>query len=178
MIINSVAQYFPSVGYLAEVIRTAAARVRPGGVIFLGDIRNLRSLRAFRTATELRHGRRDAAAVDQAIAREGELVLDPDFFTALARGLDGFDDVDLWVKRGTAHNELTRHRYDVVLRKAPKPGPVEEEVVPFTSLGELERLLDTRPAGLRGQGRTLRLTGSRQGPQGQQTGNGHDHDRA
>ncbi|MEV6875780.1 amino acid adenylation domain-containing protein [Amycolatopsis sp. NPDC051128] len=149
VIVNSVAQYFPSVGYLAEVVRTAAARVRPGGVIFLGDIRNLRSLRAFRTATELRHGRRDAAAVDQAIAREGELVLDPDFFPALARELDGFGDVDLWVKRGTAHNELTRHRYDVVLRKAPKPAWVDEDVVVFESSEELERLLAARPGRLR-----------------------------
>ncbi|MDX3188142.1 amino acid adenylation domain-containing protein [Streptomyces sp. MN03-5084-2B] len=144
VIVNSVAQYFPSVGYLAEVLRTAAARVRPGGVIFLGDIRNLRSLRAFRTATELRHGRRDVAAVDQAIAREGELVLDPDFFRAL--GLDGFGDVDLWVKRGHAHNELTRHRYDVVLRKAPRPGTPEELVV---ALDELEGALAARPARVR-----------------------------
>ncbi|MEV7097596.1 amino acid adenylation domain-containing protein [Amycolatopsis sp. NPDC051045] len=149
VIVNSVAQYFPSVGYLAEVLRTAAARVRPGGVLFLGDLRNLRSLRAFRTATELRHGRRDAAAVDQAIAREGELVLDPDFFPALARELDGFDDVDLWVKRGRAHNELTRHRYDVVLRKAPRPAPVAEDVVAFASTAELERVLATGPARLR-----------------------------
>ncbi|MFI5589850.1 amino acid adenylation domain-containing protein [Amycolatopsis sp. NPDC051758] len=149
VIVNSVAQYFPSVEYLAEVIRTAAARVRPGGVVFLGDIRNLRSLRAFRTATELRHGRRAAAAVDQAIAREGELVLDPDFFSALARELDGFDDVDLWVKRGKAHNELTRHRYDVVLRKAPKPAPADEDVVTFESVAELERLLEAHPARLR-----------------------------
>nr|WP_233223903.1 non-ribosomal peptide synthetase [Amycolatopsis sp. CA-128772] len=144
VIINSVAQYFPSVGYLAEVVRTAAAHVRPGGVVFLGDIRNLRSLRAFRTATELRHGRRDVAAVDQAIAREGELVLDPDFFRAL--DLDGFGDVDLWVKRGHAHNELTRHRYDVVLRKAPRPATPEELVV---SLDELEQALAARPARLR-----------------------------
>ncbi|MFB9690088.1 non-ribosomal peptide synthetase [Amycolatopsis plumensis] len=144
VIINSVAQYFPSVGYLAEVLRTAAAHVRPGGVIFLGDIRNLRSLRAFRTATELRHGRCDVAAVDQAIAREGELVLDPDFFRAL--DLDGFDDVDLWVKRGHAHNELTRHRYDVVLRKAPRPGTPEELVV---ALDDLEEALAARPARLR-----------------------------
>ena len=149
VIINSVAQYFPSVGYLAEVIRTAAARVAPGGVIFLGDIRNLRSLRAFRTATELCHGRRTTAAVDQAIAREGELLLDLDFFAVLARELDGFDDVDVRMKRGHAHNELTRHRYDVVLRKAPKPAAVEETVVPFTSLDELELLLAERPARLR-----------------------------
>ncbi|WP_410642633.1 amino acid adenylation domain-containing protein [Amycolatopsis sp. lyj-346] len=149
VVINSVAQYFPSVGYLAEVVRTAAAHVRPGGVIFLGDIRNLRSLRAFRTATELRHGRRDVAAVDQAIAREGELVLDPDFFPALARELDGFGDVDLWGKRGHAHNELTRHRYDVVLRKAPKPAVAAEQVVAFTAPAELERLLADGPARLR-----------------------------
>ena len=145
VIINSVAQYFPSVGYLAEVIRTAAARVRPGGVIFLGDIRNLRSLKAFRTATELRHGRRTVAAVDQAIAREGELVLDPDFF----RGFDAFDDVDVWLKHGATHNELTRHRYDVVMRKAAKPAPVEERVVAFEALDELRRLLGDRPARLR-----------------------------
>ncbi|MEV6824241.1 amino acid adenylation domain-containing protein [Amycolatopsis sp. NPDC051102] len=149
VIINSVAQYFPSVGYLAEVVKTAAAHVRPGGAVFLGDIRNLRSLRAFRTATELRHGRRTVAAVDQAIAREGELILDPGFFPALARELDGFGDVDLWVKRGHAHNELTRHRYDVVLRKAPKPAEVTEQVVPFRSVGELDRLLTARPARLR-----------------------------
>ena len=149
VIINSVAQYFPSVDYLAEVIRTAAARLRPGGVLFLGDIRNLRSLRAFRTATELRHGRLDAAAVDQAIAREGELVLDPDFFPAIAATLDGFEDVDLWVKRGHAHNELTRHRYDVVLRKAPQPSPPDEQVVPFEDLTALDELLRGKPARLR-----------------------------
>ncbi len=87
--------------------------------------------------------------MDQAIAREGELVLDPDFFAAVARELDGFDDVDLWVKRGHAHNELTRHRYDVVLRKAPKPAPVAEDVVAFESLEALERLLTSGPARLR-----------------------------
>ncbi|MGW5744013.1 non-ribosomal peptide synthetase, partial [Amycolatopsis sp. NPDC003861] len=141
VIINSVAQYFPSADYLAEVVKTAAAHLAPGGTIFLGDLRNLRSLRAFRTAVELHRGRTDVAAVDQAIAREGELVLDPDFFPALARGLDGFGDVDLWVKRGTAHNELTRHRYDVVLRKADRAEPVAEQVVAFGDLGAVERFL-------------------------------------
>ncbi len=149
VIINSVAQYFPSVDYLASVIRTAAEHLCPGGTLFLGDIRNLRSLRAFRTATELRHGRLDAAAVDQAIAREGELVLDPDFFPAIAATLDGFEDVDLWVKRGHAHNELTRHRYDVVLRKAARPAQPTEQVVAFEDLAALENLLLEKPARLR-----------------------------
>ncbi|HTI25099.1 MAG TPA: condensation domain-containing protein, partial [Kutzneria sp.] len=145
VIINSVAQYFPSTEYLAEVIRTAGAHLRLGGVLFLGDIRNLRSLKAFRTATELRQGRHAAAAVEQAIAREGELVLDPDFFTGFA----GFDDVDVLVKRGAAHNELTRHRYDVIMRKAPRR-LVDEQVIEFSDLAALEHLLVTdRPARLR-----------------------------
>ncbi|MER6799731.1 condensation domain-containing protein, partial [Amycolatopsis mediterranei] len=45
------------------------------------------------------------------------------------------------VKRGTAHNELTRHRYDVVLRKAPRPAAAEEQVVAFGDLGAVERFL-------------------------------------
>src|SRR6185369_11969311 len=53
------------------------------------------------------------------------------------------------VKRGHAHNELTRHRYDVVLRKAPKPAAAAEQVVPFESTGELDRLLAAHPARLR-----------------------------
>ena len=161
VIVNSVAQYFPSAEYLTEVVRAAAGLVRPGGTIFLGDIRNLRSLRAFRTAVELRHGRADVAAVDQAVAREGELVLDPDFFPALARSLDSFDDVDLWVKRGEAHNELTRHRYDVVLRKGPKPDAADEQVVAFGDLGAVERFLAAEaPTRLRVTGiPDARLTG-------------------
>nr|WP_273940369.1 non-ribosomal peptide synthetase [Kutzneria chonburiensis] len=145
VIINSVAQYFPSTEYLAEVIQTAGGHLRPGGVIFLGDIRNLRSLKAFRAATELNHGRRTIAAVEQAIAREGELVLDPDFFL----GFEGFDDIDVWAKRGRAHNELTRHRYDVIMRKAPAPAAVEEQVVGFTTIEDITRQLAQRPSRLR-----------------------------
>ncbi|CAM3330711.1 Non-ribosomal peptide synthetase [Kibdelosporangium persicum] len=148
VVINSVAQYFPSVSYLTEVIREAYGLLAPGGTIFLGDVRNFRLLRAFRTATEIRHGRADVSAVDQAVAREGELLLDPDYFVALADELGG--DADLWVKRGAAHNELTRHRYDVVLRKAQRAEPVSEEILPFKDLAALEEVLrDSRPDRLR-----------------------------
>ncbi|HEY0500552.1 MAG TPA: amino acid adenylation domain-containing protein, partial [Kutzneria sp.] len=145
VIVNSVAQYFPSADYLTDVIITAAGKLAPGGVLFFGDIRNLRSLKAFRTATELRHGRHTMAAVEQAIAREGELVLDPDFFTGFA----DFGEVEVLVKRGAAHNELTRHRYDVIMRKAPRR-VVDEQVIKFGDLVAVERLLVTdRPARLR-----------------------------
>ncbi|GAA2070511.1 hypothetical protein GCM10009780_01580 [Actinomadura alba] len=128
VVVNSVAQYLPSAGYLADVLREAVRLLVPGGSVFVGDVRNLRLLRCLRSAVELR--RRDAeategadpavrSAVDQAVSREGELLLDPDFFPALRRAVADIDGLDLRVKRGRHHNELTRYRYDVVLRKRP-----------------------------------------------------------
>uniref|UniRef100_UPI003B3A91E7 amino acid adenylation domain-containing protein n=1 Tax=Longimicrobium sp. TaxID=2029185 RepID=UPI003B3A91E7 len=41
VIVNSVAQYFPDLDYLLRVLDGAAAALRPGGRIFLGDVRSL-----------------------------------------------------------------------------------------------------------------------------------------
>ncbi|MYW72900.1 hypothetical protein, partial [Pseudonocardia sp. SID8383] len=51
-------------------------------------------------------------ALDGAVAWEGELLCAPRFFTAL----DGFDASSIRIKRARAHDELSRYRYDVVLR--------------------------------------------------------------
>nr|QEO74607.1 AMP-dependent synthetase and ligase [uncultured bacterium] len=134
VVINSVAQYFPSVDYLVEVIRKAYDLLAPGGTIFLGDIRNARLLPEFAAAT----GR----------TQEGELLLAPDFFPALARELGA--TADLETKRGTAHNELTRYRYDAVLRKEEPTQPAEERTLAFADLAALERVLrDEHPDRLR-----------------------------
>ncbi|MDQ0772819.1 amino acid adenylation domain-containing protein/non-ribosomal peptide synthase protein (TIGR01720 family) [Streptomyces aurantiacus] len=118
VVLNSVAQYFPGADYLTDVIGAAAELLAPGGRLFIGDVRNARLLRCLRAAVETRRaadpGDKQAlrAAVDRSVAWEGELLLDPDYFAAF----DGFD-VDIRVKRGGHHNELTRYRYDVVLSK-------------------------------------------------------------
>ncbi|MFK3979740.1 amino acid adenylation domain-containing protein [Micromonospora sp. NPDC050397] len=128
IVINSVVQYFPDADYLTEVLRQAVELVAPGGRVFVGDVRNLRLLRALRAAIQV--GRSgggaepvdlDAArtAVEQDLAWEGELLLDPEFFPALARELPQVATADLWLKRGEDHNELTRYRYDVVLHRRP-----------------------------------------------------------
>src|SRR5262249_43607147 len=40
VVLNSVVQYFPSAGYLGEVIDTAVDLLAPGGAVFIGDVRN------------------------------------------------------------------------------------------------------------------------------------------
>ena len=41
VVLNSVVQYFPSAGYLLEVLAVAMRVLAPGGAVFIGDVRNL-----------------------------------------------------------------------------------------------------------------------------------------
>ncbi|MEV4312842.1 amino acid adenylation domain-containing protein [Actinocrispum sp. NPDC049592] len=111
VVLNSVVQYFPSAGYLTEVLRGALRVLAPGGSVFVGDVRNLRLLPA------LRAGIGD----DLPLSWEGELLLDPDFFATL--DLPGVTSVDLRVKRADYHNELSRYRYDVTLHTGQPSAP-------------------------------------------------------
>ncbi|MEV6681883.1 amino acid adenylation domain-containing protein [Streptomyces erythrochromogenes] len=127
VIINSVAQYFPSGAYLVDVLTRAFGLLAPGGCLFVGDVRDRRLLRAFRTSvtlgrdTGLADGTNPAAAVARDMSREEELLVEPALFTALAASLPDSAGVDLRIKRGVFHNELTRYRYDAVLRRGPAP---------------------------------------------------------
>ncbi|MEV5593674.1 non-ribosomal peptide synthase/polyketide synthase [Streptomyces sp. NPDC052496] len=125
VVINSVAQYFPDADHLTDVLGTALELLAPGGAVFLGDVRDLRLLRCLHTAVQLRRATPSAdpaavrRAVEQAVALEKELLLDPAFFTALAARHPDIAGVDVRVKRGAYVNELNRYRYDVVLHKRP-----------------------------------------------------------
>jgi thioester reductase-like protein len=123
VVLNSVVQYFPDAGYLDRVLAGAMNLLAPGGRLVVGDVRNLRTLRSLRAAIHrvLHPGAAPAAvraAVEQAVLAEKELVLDPAWFTRWADEHD-VAAVDIRLKPGRAHNELTRHRYEVVLHKAP-----------------------------------------------------------
>nr|URG41757.1 Pep28 [Streptomyces sp. NAK02211] len=156
VVLNSVIQYFPSADYLTDVLTQALELVAPGGSVFVGDVRNLRLHRALRTSVELLTtdtAVRDAAevrrTVELAVARETELLVDPDYFAALAPA------TDIAVKPGTDRNELTGHRYDVLLRTAPEPQPEPDAVRELlwgreaTGLDALRAALAARPDGLR-----------------------------
>ncbi|MEU3838524.1 amino acid adenylation domain-containing protein [Streptomyces sp. NPDC028635] len=153
IVLNSVVQYFPDAAYLAAVLHGAAELLAPGGTIFLGDIRNLRTLRTFRAAVELRRAGTfaDAAAlrraVERSVAGEKELLLDPDFFTTVVADDPRLHGVDVMLRAGAHHNEMSRHRYDVLLTGAPAAAaPAARELrwgTDVTGIDELARALAT-----------------------------------
>jgi amino acid adenylation domain-containing protein len=120
VLLNSVAQYFPSADYLSDVLDGAMRRLAPGGAIVIGDVRNLELLEAFHSSVLASSAPADLSLdtlreqVAAAVRAENELALSPAFFTIFAEthGLVA----DVRTKPGTADNELTRYRFDVVLR--------------------------------------------------------------
>ena len=152
IVINSVAQYFPSTDYLMEVLAECARVLAPQGRLFLGDLRNLDLLDDFhlRRITALAGARTMAAAeARHAAARsrmqDGELCIAPAFFDHLP----GFT-ADLAGKAGEHANEMTLYRYDATLTRGPaRPRPAALDTItpqgaPLAELhagrAELERL--------------------------------------
>ncbi|WP_274543380.1 non-ribosomal peptide synthetase [Streptomyces sp. DH-12] len=123
IVLNSVAQYFPNGGYLTQVVEEAFRLLAPGGALFLGDLRNPRLLRTFASGVQAARAEDPAdtaairRAVEQSLVLEKELLVDPEYFSALAHHVPGLAGTDIQLKRGTAHNELTRYRYDATLYK-------------------------------------------------------------
>jgi amino acid adenylation domain-containing protein/thioester reductase-like protein len=132
VVINSVIQYFPSADYLVQVLEKVVSLVKPGGQVFIGDVRNLKLLEAFYTGVQLnqapetltmqqfQHRIRDRMALDK------ELVLHPDFFKALKSHLPRISYIETQLERGHSHDELTRFRADVILHIETEVPLVEE----------------------------------------------------
>jgi amino acid adenylation domain-containing protein len=137
VVLNSVAQYFPDVEYLLCVIEGAAAALRNGGSLFIGDLRSLPLHEAFHASVELFRASPSLPIaqvrrrVRARLAEDGELVLSPALFTALARRVPGIGGVRVLLKRGRSGHEMNRFRYDVILRIGP---------VAKTDAGEPRRL--------------------------------------
>ncbi|MEG4962639.1 amino acid adenylation domain-containing protein, partial [Microcoleus sp. K4-C2] len=137
VIINSVVQYFPTIDYLVQVLEGAVKATAPGGFIFIGDVRSLPLLAAFHTSVQLYQAEPSLAGeqlqqrVQMQIFQETELVIEPDFFSALKHRFPQIDGVEIQLIRGSARNELTDFRYNAILHIAsetarPKLSPKEE----------------------------------------------------
>jgi pristinamycin I synthase 3 and 4 len=83
VILNSVVQYFPDMDYLLEVLAEAVRVTRPGGHIFVGDVRSLPLLEAYHTSVQVYKAADQMVLgelqqhISQAQRHEEELVVDP-----------------------------------------------------------------------------------------------------
>ncbi|MES1244340.1 MAG: amino acid adenylation domain-containing protein [Acidobacteriota bacterium] len=125
VVVNSVIQYFPGIDYLVSVLQGAVRTLRPGGAVFVGDVRSLPLLGDFAESIERfqappgRSEEEIRRRVRRRVADEEELVVDPAFFQTLAERL-GLR-VDLLHKKGRWDNELTRYRYDAIFYAGDAP---------------------------------------------------------
>jgi amino acid adenylation domain-containing protein/thioester reductase-like protein len=120
VVINSVAQYFPSIDYLTSVLEWATKAVGRGRV-FVGDVRDLSLLKIFHA--DVAHFRADGEIspgelvrrAERALRSERELVISPDYFANLPSLFPQITRVDVTLRDGHYVNEMTRYRYDVTL---------------------------------------------------------------
>ncbi len=160
VILNSVAQYFPTLHYLTQVLNRASKIVIPGGRIFIGDVRNYRLLEAFCASVQLYQAPDSLTAAELArrirkqTSLENELLIAPEFFSDPER-LPGVSERRIQLRRGRLRNEMTLFRYDVVIGTGAEPPTVEEvEELDWgrenLSVSALQAFLEmTRPACLR-----------------------------
>jgi amino acid adenylation domain-containing protein len=127
IVLNSTVQYFPHADYLLTVLERAVAATADGGVIFVGDVRDLALLRAFHTSVALSKAdpraslEEVAARAAERVEREPELLLDPAFFARLPDRFPRIGGVEIRPKRGRHVNELALYRYDAILHVGNVP---------------------------------------------------------
>lgn len=121
VVVNSVIQYFPNVAYLTKVLEGAVHITRPGGSIFIGDVRSLPLLEAFAVSVELYQAQPGLSLSDlgervrRRVVQQDELVISPAFFLALQRNSQKISRVGIKPKHGQFENEMNHFRYDVIL---------------------------------------------------------------
>lgn len=121
VVLNSVVQYFPDIHYLRRVLKKSIAAISGRGQVFVGDVRSAVLLESYhasvRFAKEPDHMPLEefVQGIRQRVKQERELTLHPAFFHTLKALFPEIKHVIVQPKRGLAHNELTRFRYDVVL---------------------------------------------------------------
>ena len=121
VILNSVVQYFPNKDYFLDVLECAVNVVKPGGSVYIGDVRNLLLLEAFHSSVQFQQSspwlpkEELYERVQKRSLQEQELVINPLFFHFIKVRMPRISHIEIHLKRGHYHNELTRFRYDVIL---------------------------------------------------------------
>ncbi len=127
VVVHSVAQYFPNMQYLVQVLERAVVATANGGCVFVGDVQGKATLRMHHTVDQFGQST-DAQlvgefkkTVDRRVELDDELLADPAFFYELPRLIPRISAVDTQLREGTHNNETTKHHYDVWLYVGEAP---------------------------------------------------------
>ncbi|MCW3114364.1 MAG: hypothetical protein JWR18_2760, partial [Segetibacter sp.] len=135
IIINSVAQYFPSENYMTTVIGNSISNLNGKGKIIIGDVRDLRLLQLFKARLSLNKYPASTSirefqwALDELVSKEEELCFSPDYFYHLQSLFPEITHVDIQWKQGSYINELTLYRYTVIIYVGVQAEVIEPEWV-------------------------------------------------
>jgi amino acid adenylation domain-containing protein/non-ribosomal peptide synthase protein (TIGR01720 family) len=118
VILASTVQFFPGVLYLEQRIRQALALLKPGGIILLADLMDLRKKERFRQSLEtFKKENRDREHIKTKTDLENELYVAEDFFHDLEYSLPGISGIEVLYREKGLCRELL-FRYDVIIKKS------------------------------------------------------------
>ncbi len=167
VIINSVVQYFPTLGYLTRVLGEAVNLVKEGGHIFVGDVLSLPLHEVFATSVVMFQATDDVKVgelrnrIQRRLDGEAQLILSPAYFLSLKDCFPRVSGIEIRLRRDRTDNEMSRYRYHAILHIGhPRPAPVEMKFLDWTddwSLPEIRSFLE----GARGQGVGLKAVRNR-----------------
>ncbi|MCI9441893.1 MAG: class I SAM-dependent methyltransferase [Ruminococcus sp.] len=121
VILNSVVQYFPGINYLKDVIEQAYILLDGTGIIYIGDIMDLD--KKILLEQSLRQYKAQNGFVKTKTNLTEELFLSKSYFKYLQQLLPWIEKVEISDKIAVIENEITKCRYDVIL-KVDKNNPV------------------------------------------------------
>ena len=157
VVINSVVQYFPSADYLLNVLQHITGFIRTGGQIYVGDVRSKSLMEPFHYSLELARAPAGMSLIDvnhKAQKRkqaEVEMLLDPDFFRNLGTVIPSLAAVNIQLKRGALHNEMSIFRYDVCIDLGSSSHPCVdsdfESLMAPQAIGDVVNYLDHKKQG-------------------------------
>lgn len=149
VVMNSVTQHFPSLAYLADVVRRSLELVRPGGRVFIGDVRDARlAMDHARWQVASRSAVADDSPEELArrlVADDEELVIDPRRLAAMVS--HPATRMSMFLRPLPHDTELARYRYDMVLERSPSRPSTPTVLTWSSALRLAEQLAQVRDVG-------------------------------
>jgi len=143
VIINSVAQFYINYSELEKVILDCLDKTREGGIVFVGDIRDPELRDSFydsllqKNESGIHEEKASVVALKKTLDKD--LYVNKKFFIELSKKDLRIDSVEFSDKIGNIKNELSKYRYDVVIKKTNNYSvrSVDNSIVCFSDIKKL-----------------------------------------